>query len=316
MANPYPTYGQQPPNPWGAPAQGAAAPSFFVPQAPAAGPAAPHPGQPATFADPFLSGVAGNVLRQQGQSYLQRSQAFMQSKMGFLSGGTMTYLFQVTPEYVRTKLLMLMFPYLRRWNYNSRTPEQLSGGHKYQPARHDENAPDLYIPLMALWTYCLLVGVALFTAETFKPEILYGTVSTAVAAWGVHAAALKTLLWVLGISSSTSILELAAYAGYPFVAACVVLVAHMTLGPVGYHAVWAYGGLCMAIFLVRTMKRVIFLESNHYSECRLGGEVGRGALTTKLTLCVVHLCRSPGEPTQLSAAGTGHLPVHLPGVVG
>ena len=28
--------------------------------------------------DPFLTGVAGNMLRQQGQSYLQRGQAFMQ----------------------------------------------------------------------------------------------------------------------------------------------------------------------------------------------------------------------------------------------
>lgn len=273
MANPYPTYPQQPPNPWGAPAGGGAAPSFYVPQAPAAAPAPPA-GQPASFTDPFLSGVAGNVLRQQGHSYLQRSQAFMQSKMGFLSGGTVVYLFQVTPEYVRTKLAMLAFPYLRRWNYNSRTPEQLSGGAKYQPARHDENAPDLYIPLMALWTYCLLVGVALFAAETFRPEVLYATVSTAVAAWGVHAAALKTLLWVLGIASGTPLLELAAYAGYPFVAACAVLVAHMCLGPVGYHAVWAYGGLCMAIFLVRTMKRVIFLESNHYSELTGGGRGG------------------------------------------
>lgn len=49
--------------------------------------------------DPFLSGMAGNVLRQQGQSYLQRSQAYMQSKIGFLSGGTISYLFSVTPEY-------------------------------------------------------------------------------------------------------------------------------------------------------------------------------------------------------------------------
>lgn len=49
--------------------------------------------------DPFLSGVAGDVLRQQGQSYLQRSQAYMQSKIGFLSGGTVSYLFAVTPEY-------------------------------------------------------------------------------------------------------------------------------------------------------------------------------------------------------------------------
>lgn len=34
----------------------------------------------------------------------------------------------------------------------------------------------------------------------------------------------------------------------------------------GYHIVWAYGSLCMAIFLVRTLKRVIFQEARAYSE--------------------------------------------------
>lgn len=36
--------------------------------------------------DPFLSGVAGNMLRQQGQSYLQRGQAFMQVRCGLADG--------------------------------------------------------------------------------------------------------------------------------------------------------------------------------------------------------------------------------------
>lgn len=114
--------------------------------------------------DPFLTGVAGNMLRQQGQSYLQRGQAFMQSKMGFLSGGGLHYCFSINPEYgacgrrgqaagqrcraagfahcqlgarlrlgpcahlcpaapascrraVRTKLLMLLAPFLKRWSY-------------------------------------------------------------------------------------------------------------------------------------------------------------------------------------------------------
>ena len=49
--------------------------------------------------DPFLTGVAGNMLRQQGQSYLQRGQAFMQSKMGFLSGSSLHYHFSINPEY-------------------------------------------------------------------------------------------------------------------------------------------------------------------------------------------------------------------------
>ena len=33
-----------------------------------------------------------------------------------------------------------------------------------------------------------------------------------------------------------------------------------------YRAAWVYGSLCMAVFMVRTMKRVIFYESRQYSE--------------------------------------------------
>jgi len=107
---------------------------------------------------------------------------------------------------------------------------QLSGGHKYVPARQDVNAPDLYIPIMGLWTYCILVGFALFGGQAFRPELVYNTVSAAIGAWTVHTFLLKLLLWVLGISSVVPLLELAAYAGYPFVAACVVLGAKLALG--------------------------------------------------------------------------------------
>jgi len=59
---------------------------------------------------------------------------------------------------------------------------------------------------------------------------VYNTVSAAIGAWTVHTFLLKLLLWVLGISSVVPLLELAAYAGYPFVAACVVLGAKLALG--------------------------------------------------------------------------------------
>ena len=41
---------------------------------------------------------------------------------------------------VRTKLVMLSAPFLRRWSY-TRAPEQISGGHRYLPPRQDINAP-------------------------------------------------------------------------------------------------------------------------------------------------------------------------------
>lgn len=38
-------------------------------------------------------------------------------------------------------------------------------------------------------------------------------------------------------------------------------------GKWGYYALGAYGSLCMAIFMVKTMKRVIFQETRTYGEC-------------------------------------------------
>ena len=57
---------------------------------------------------------------------------------------------------------------------------QISGGHKYLPPRQDVNAPDVYIPFMAVATYCLLASVARALAGTFSPESMYGTVRAAV----------------------------------------------------------------------------------------------------------------------------------------
>ena len=80
---------------------------------------------------------------------------------------------------------MLLAPFLKKWNY-TRTLEQISGGHKYLPPRQDVNAPDLYIPLVAVWSYCILRGVAALAVGKFQPDMVYNTVS-AVAA---------TLAWV------------------------------------------------------------------------------------------------------------------------
>eukprot|EP00889_Picochlorum_renovo_P006573 jgi/Picre1/33603/NNA_001083.t1 len=243
------------------PQQGYSQPSVFVPQNPStmqSGGAGP------SFAgvDPFLSGVAGDVLRQQGQSYLQRSQAYMQSKIGFLSGGTVSYLFAVTPEYVVQKTMMLLLPFLRKWTY-SRIPDQLSGQHKYQPAKQDTNAPDLYLPVTSLWTYCLLVGFALFVKQAFKPEVIYNTVSLSVGAWIFHAMVLKTLLWAMSISDAP-IMELSSYAGYSFVYGCFVVSARLAGGSAAGHAVWVYCSFAYALFLVRTLKRIIHQEPKYH----------------------------------------------------
>ena len=44
------------------------------------------------------------------------------------------------------------------------------------PPKQDVNAPDLYIPTMAVGTYCLLVCFASAAAAKFKPEVMTSAV--------------------------------------------------------------------------------------------------------------------------------------------
>ncbi len=55
-------------------------------------------------------------------------------------------------------------------------------------------------------------------------------VSEGFGAWAVHWVVLKALMYALGTPSAVSFLELAAYAGYPFVTICLAQAAQLTLG--------------------------------------------------------------------------------------
>jgi len=55
---------------------------------------------------------------------------------------------------------------------------QISGGHKYLPPKQDVNAPDLYIPAMAVGTYCLLLCLSAAAGGKFKPEIMTSAVGS------------------------------------------------------------------------------------------------------------------------------------------
>ncbi len=52
--------------------------------------------------DAFMTGLATDVLQQQSATYIQRGQAFMQQRMGFLSTDVMHYFFNLNSEYGET----------------------------------------------------------------------------------------------------------------------------------------------------------------------------------------------------------------------
>jgi hypothetical protein len=53
---------------------------------------------------------------------------------------------------------------------------QIAGGQRYRPPAVDVNAPDLFIPLMGLWSYALISCVVLAFKQAFKPEMMSSTV--------------------------------------------------------------------------------------------------------------------------------------------
>mmetsp|Transcript_48286 Transcript_48286/g.121931 ORF Transcript_48286/g.121931 Transcript_48286/m.121931 type:complete len:86 (-) Transcript_48286:216-473(-) len=53
-------------------------------------------------------------------------------------------------------------------------------------------------------------------------------------------------------------------AGYMFTSLSVTLLAGAIGGSSAYYVLWAYCSICTAVFLVRTMKRIIFHEVRQY----------------------------------------------------
>jgi hypothetical protein len=297
--------------------------------------------------------AAGSLLSAPQQYVAQRAQWFRANVTG---GSTMASLFAVSPGYCAQKLAMLACPFLKRWSY-VRQHEPVAGGgvgvgvgvggaagvagaSRWSPPCSDVNAPDLYLPLLAAWTYALLVaGVAALSAAggrraifgnggsaaaglaaaataaavpaaaaavdpaaaaavpvppppppvllpppaplpagpPFKPDVFSGAVYSAAVAWAVHWAAARLLLRGMGAAGgAVPWSELAAYTGYAFAPVCFAVVAGILGGAPAYYAAWAYGSACMAAFMVRTMKRVLFQEAR---TARGGGGGGVGGMS-------------------------------------
>lgn len=195
-------------------------------------------------------------------TYLGNSRDYVQSNVSrYFATHDIQYYFQVTDHYVKNKLRVVLCPFLHKGHW-ARIAEQVAGGLKYKPPRTDINAPDLYLPLMAFATYIILCGFIQGQAGKFKPDLISGLVTKATIGWGVETVLLKVSLFTLG-SAEAPTLDVVAYGGYAFIGISVTVVTRF-LSTYAYYIAWVYTSLCMAIFLVRTMKRLLFTETRRY----------------------------------------------------
>jgi hypothetical protein len=128
-------------------------------QLPQTGGTAAAPGVSNPFND-VLYGASSGILG----TYLGNSKEYVQSNVSrYFATHDVQYYFQVNDQYVKNKLKVVLFPFLHKGHW-TRIAEQVAGGLKYKPPRHDINAPDLYLPLMAFSTYIILCGLTLGVA--------------------------------------------------------------------------------------------------------------------------------------------------------
>lgn len=77
---------------------------------------------------------------------------------------------------VRRKLVLLLAPFLHRYDYMRQAENMATAIPTMKPPRDDLFAPDLYIPLHAVFTYVVLSACNRFIGGSFKPDVMYNMV--------------------------------------------------------------------------------------------------------------------------------------------
>ncbi|CAI9773131.1 unnamed protein product [Fraxinus pennsylvanica] len=224
-------------------------------------------GQPSPFTNSFYGAGSGFIrggLGAYGERILGSSSDYVQSNISRYFSDPQYY-FQVNDQYVRNKLKVVLFPFLHRGHW-TRITEPVGGRLSYKPPIYDINAPDLYIPFMAFGTYVVLAGLSLGLHGKFSPEALNWLFIKGVVGWFFQVTLLKMTLFSLG-SGEAPLLDIVAYAGYTFTGLSLAILGRIFSSYV-YYFLMPWTCLCMGIFLVKTMKRVLFAEVRSYDSNR------------------------------------------------
>ena len=100
----------------------------------------------------------------------------------------------------------------------------------------------------------------------FSPEALNWLFVKGMVGWFLQVMLLKITLLSLG-SGEAPLLDIVAYAGYTFTGLCLAVLGKIIWG-YSYYALLPWTCLCSGVFLVKTMKRVLFAEARSYDSSR------------------------------------------------
>jgi hypothetical protein len=211
--------------------------------------AAPSTNWQAQAASAFMTGNSNSeAMLDIGMS---AGAAFAASSMSrFVPGaeglyGSLKYYFAVNNTYVQKKFICLMAPFLTKdWKRvvgNDGLPA---------PPAVDTNAPDLYIPTMALITYVLLSGVLYGNSGEFTPEIIQDLAMYCLLTQTLEIAGIRFGYYVM--QAPIAWLDLAAYTGYKYLGLCLNMLVGISFGYTIYNICLLYTGSVITFFTLKT----------------------------------------------------------------
>lgn len=142
--------------------------------------------------------------------------------------------------------------------YQEKEPEgpNPSTSTQYGLPKVDENAPDLYLPLMSLITYVLLCAVCYGTAGKFNPEVIPDVTTKCFATQVLEVLAIRFGFYMM--QAPIAFLDLFSYTGYKYLGLCINMVVglvlgHFGLGATGYYITFVWTGVAASYFMLKTM---------------------------------------------------------------
>ena len=222
--------------------------------------------------------AALNLVSTAGKSFFQSQTASMVPGVTSSLQTLRTY-FAVDNRYVVRKMKKLLLPYAsRQWKraeLNAPSQQQQQQQYTqvmYTPPHYslpvqDENAPDLYVPIMSLITYVLLCALAHGTAGPLDPQVIPSMATWCLVVQALEVVAVRVCCYVVMPSATTALplLDLMSYTGYKYVGLCVNLLVSLFLGRVlgvlsgaqAYYLAFAWTALAACFFMLKTMAHAI-----------------------------------------------------------
>ncbi|EJT97117.1 YIF1-domain-containing protein [Dacryopinax primogenitus] len=200
-----------------------------------------------------------------GQSAMRAGQDYIDKNLSIhIPIPLLRHQFNVSNSYVLHKLRLLIFPWRHRpWSRKPRRSDSGAQADGWQPPREDVNAPDLYIPSMAVVTYILLSALQTGLQSRFHPEVLGIVASKALAVLVIEFMSIQLGCYLLNIQGQGQVVDLVAFGGYKFVGVIfTMLVGLLNLGRTVYWLTFLYAFCATGFFLLRSLRQVVLPDTS------------------------------------------------------